>query len=395
MKMNLIRFSALFLSLLIVPVYLSQAQENPSPIDKEKQAKIEALHRVTDIDNLQKELEAEQNLLPKYYPEATADSIILLISTENVTQDSFGDIKILGELQNVGNADVSFVKITYTFKDASDDVLDTEYTYVYGSSKNTDTVVTDTILSPGEVGSFSLYTNVPNDLVTSMYYTISYENYDTYQMKSEIVLHGNIVKQPDYFGYLELLGELKNLRGAIGYFVKFVATVKNVKGQVIDVGYSYINGSTVELASGIITDTALSPIEIASFKVSTIAMYSNTGETSYKINWDEGDVADTQPFSNSGDDQRVKPGQNVSLDGTGSYDPNGATLSYLWTQLSGPIVSLSNLQSATPTFTAPSVPTTLIFELSVTNEVGVSSKDSITIFVANDTILPSLLLLLD
>jgi hypothetical protein len=104
-----------------------------------------------------------------------------------------------------------------------------------------------------------------------------------------------------------LLGELKNLRGAIGYFVKFVATVKNVNGQVIDVGYSFINGSTIELASGIITDTALSPTEIASFEVSTIAMYSNTGATSYKINWDEGDV-DTQPFSNSGDDQRVKPG---------------------------------------------------------------------------------------
>ena len=31
-------------------------------------------------------------------------------------------------------------------------------------------------------------------------------------------------------------------------------------------------------------DAALSPTEIASFEVSTIAMYSNTGATSYKMN---------------------------------------------------------------------------------------------------------------
>jgi len=149
------------------------------------------------------------------------------------------------------------------------------------------------------------------------------------------------------------------------------------------------------LESGITTNTALVPAEVASFEVSTLAMYSDIEAITYKINWDEGGVADTLPLANSGDDQRVKPGQKVSLDGTGSYDPNGVTLSYLWIQFSGPIVPLSNPQSLTPTFSAPNMPATLIFHLSVTNEVGLSSKDSIMVFVANDTILPSLLLLLD
>ena len=148
------------------------------------------------------------------------------------------------------------------------------------------------------------------------------------------------------------------------------------------------------MESGITTDTALSPAEVGSFEVSALAMYSDTEAITYKINWDEGGVADTQPLANSGDDQRVKPGQKVSLDGTGSYDPNGVNLSYLWIQLSGSIVPQSNPQSPTSTFTAPCVPA-LIFDLSVTNEAGLSSKDSITVFVANDTILPSLLLLLD
>ena len=106
-------------------------------------------------------------------------------------------------------------------------------------------------------------------------------------------------------------------------------------------------------------------------------------------------MADSQPLANSGDDQRVKPRQKVFLDGIGSYDPNGATLSYLWTQLSGLTVPLSNPFSPTPDFFAPYKPATLVFDLSVSNGTGLSSKDSITVFVANDTILPSLLLLLD
>jgi hypothetical protein len=82
------------------------------------------------------------------------------------------------------------------------------------------------------------------------------------------------------------------------------------------------------LESGIKTDTALSPAEVAGFEVSTLSMYSDTGAIAFKINWDEGCVADTQSLSNSGNDRRVKPGQTVSLDGTGSYDPNGVPLSH-------------------------------------------------------------------
>ena len=228
-----------------------------------------------------------------------------------------------------------------------------------------------------------------------MYYTLSYRDYETHPMKSEIVLQGNIVKKPNNFDDLELLGELKNLKGAIGYFVKFVATIKNAESKVIDVDYSYINGSTVELESGITTDTALSPAEVGSFKVITSALYADTETITYKINWNEGGVADTKPVANSGDNQRVKPGQTVFLDGTGSYDPNGATLSYLWTQLSGPIVPLSNPRSPTADFVAPYKPATHVFNLSVSNGTGLSSEDSITVLVVSDAVLPSLLLLLD
>lgn len=46
------------------------------------------------------------------------------------------------------------------------------------------------------------------------------------------------------------------------------------------------------------------------------------------------------------------PGDTIQLNGTPSYDPEGASLTYIWTQVSGPAVSLSGGLTAEPRFTA-------------------------------------------
>jgi hypothetical protein len=166
-------------------------------------------------------------------------SVVLIGSSLNKTKDFEGDIKILGELQNTGPSDVSFVRITYTFKDASGLVLDTDYTYIYGSSKRlvASNIVTDTVLSPDECGGFQLYTNVPYDQVASMYYSISFENYETSPMGAVIGKYGNLNEQEDYSGELKVLGELQNTGAVIAYFIKFVVIPKDVNGQVLDIDY--------------------------------------------------------------------------------------------------------------------------------------------------------------
>jgi hypothetical protein len=61
----------------------------------------------------------------------------------------------------------------------------------------------------------------------------------------------------------------------------------------------------------------------------------------------------------------------VTLDGSNSSDPDDGIESYLWKQVAGPSVSLSNPQAIKPTFTTPSVAagqsTSLKFELTVTD----------------------------
>jgi hypothetical protein len=76
------------------------------------------------------------------------------------------------------------------------------------------------------------------------------------------------------------------------------------------------------------------------------------------------------------------PGTPVTLDGSGSTDqdlPND-TLSYMWTQTSGPAVTLSDPTAVMPTFTSPDVAadTPLTFDLTVTDQVGQTSTASVT-----------------
>jgi hypothetical protein len=89
------------------------------------------------------------------------------------------------------------------------------------------------------------------------------------------------------------------------------------------------------------------------------------------------------PVADAGTDQSVDMLQLVTLDGSGSYDPDGhLPLTYLWTQTGGTEVMLSDTTVVSPTLTAPGDPDVLTFTLVVTNSLGLASApDEVVITV--------------
>ena len=90
------------------------------------------------------------------------------------------------------------------------------------------------------------------------------------------------------------------------------------------------------------------------------------------------------PLADAGPDQTVGEETAVTLDGSASGDADGDALTFAWTQLSGPQVTLSDPGSATPRFTAPQVGgggAALVFQLIVGDGSAASHPDRVTIAV--------------
>lgn len=102
-------------------------------------------------------------------------------------------------------------------------------------------------------------------------------------------------------------------------------------------------------------------------------------------------VKNNPPVANAGPDRGVAPGESiVTLDGTGSMDPDGNIVAYSWRYVGGDKkhVTLRNKDTATPSFRAPKAREPYIlqmeFELTVTDNDGATASDRVRVYVSPD-----------
>ena len=93
----------------------------------------------------------------------------------------------------------------------------------------------------------------------------------------------------------------------------------------------------------------------------------------------KGGSSNQAPNANAGADDNLVHPDTLVLNGLGSGDPNGDTLTYSWSIQSG-LGSLSNAGTATPTYTSAGA-TTAIIVLTVTDTKGESDTDTVEITV--------------
>lgn len=91
------------------------------------------------------------------------------------------------------------------------------------------------------------------------------------------------------------------------------------------------------------------------------------------------------PTANAGGgaERVVNPGEPVILNGSGSIDPDGEIVSFLWAQISGLPVVLTGTTTVSASFVAPMTDfrELLVFRLSVQDNAGAQSSDDVTITV--------------
>ena len=143
------------------------------------------------------------------------------------------------------------------------------------------------------------------------------------------------------------------------------------------------SGPSVTLSSATVVKPTFTPTAAGTY-VFKLTVSSSTGTATGTVTITA--TAPQNPVANAGPDQSVYTGDQVTLDASGSTNPNpGTTLTYAWTQISGAAVTLSNATIAKPTFIAPITEGTYVFQLTVAS-AGLSSTDTMTVTATKEVI---------
>ena len=163
-----------------------------------------------------------------------------------------------------------------------------------------------------------------------------------------------------------------------GDTVTLIGTATDADNDELTLTWSQTTGIAVTLTDGVFVAPDVDDVMVFEFEL-TADDGSKTGTDTVAITINPVIVTNTSPTADAGTDQTVNEGDAVTLDASGSTDPENDTLTMTWVQTAGTTVTITN-----GSFTAPDVTSTetLTFELTV-DDGELTSTDTVTITVNN------------
>ncbi len=165
--------------------------------------------------------------------------------------------------------------------------------------------------------------------------------------------------------------------------INLKGTATDASGTITAYAWTQTSGpNTANISSPAALKTSVSGLVAGTYvftlKVSDSEGLSATSTVTVIVN----PVPNIPPVANAGTNQTITlPTNSVTLDGTGSADPDGTIASYKWTKISGPSQgTLSNSGNATAT-ASNLVQGVYAYKLTVTDNDGATGSDTVTITV--------------
>jgi hypothetical protein len=209
-----------------------------------------------------------------------AVNIVPITASLNYKADSLGDFIFLGTCKNTGSTPAVFVKIKIILYDSGNNVIGTDYTYIYGGtcSKLSASGLHTNALYRNDIGYFIVLTSYNYSQVANVTYFFEYNTYSCTKANATVSITSGPYKS-SFIGYLKLTGNATNSSSNyLTYFTKADFCVFNSSSKVEDVNFTYINGSSYNYGSGT-TDTALQPGETGSFSDYFVYCTYNAGQS--------------------------------------------------------------------------------------------------------------------
>ena len=164
----------------------------------------------------------------------------------------------------------------------------------------------------------------------------------------------------------------------------------DLDGEIVSYSWNQVRGNTIQLSdSNIASPLFMAPSVTQDMVfVYELTVTDNDGDSAKKrVRIDVLNMVNVSPIANAGEDQHVSSGDQVTLDGSLSYDNDNTIggLTYTWMQQSGDTVSLSATDIPKPTFVAQTLTNAemLTFVLKVEDDLGGMDMDRVSVIITN------------